>query len=85
MYMKKAPFLVAFILTGLFGNAQMKSLKELTDTSDTGWEVIRQLPCRGVSRHGIKESRYPVRGIKPIFTWWQMMCWAVFLPLTGEE
>jgi Protein of unknown function DUF2625 len=43
MNMKRLTLLLAWLMIGLFGRSQIKSLKELTDTSDTGWEVVRIL------------------------------------------
>jgi hypothetical protein len=42
-YMKRTTFLFAWLMIGLYGRSQIKTLKELTDTSDTGWEVVREL------------------------------------------
>ena len=43
MHMKHMTLLLAWLMVGFYGRSQIKSLKELTDTSDTGWEVVREL------------------------------------------
>lgn len=48
--MKYIPLLLAGVLVGLCGQSQLKSLKELTDTSDTGWEVVRELLPKATNR-----------------------------------
>lgn len=41
--MKRMTLMLAWLMVGFYGKSQLKSLKELTDTSDTGWEVVREL------------------------------------------
>lgn len=41
--MKRVALMLAGLLVWVYSRSQMKSLKELTDTSDTGWEVVREL------------------------------------------
>jgi len=48
--MKYISLLLAGILLGLYGRSQLKSLKELTDTTDTGWEVVRELLPKATNR-----------------------------------
>jgi len=43
MHIKNAILLLGILMTGLYGRSQMRSLKELADTSDTGWGIVREL------------------------------------------
>ena len=43
MHIKNTTLLLSILMLGLYGRSQMRSLKELADTSDTGWGIVREL------------------------------------------